>query len=168
MTAPPGLVELSAAEVPGALALRDELEPQKVVFMETVGTRPRVFVPERLVADVRVRIAPERIGPRGKDRAAKAGGSPDALYPREEIARALRGWRNRNDSPQQVSQASLARAEFSRTAVRRVIRLDEHGAFDLGQRGGLRLHGTNGEFRAAPKKVSLRALERALGLPPLA
>jgi hypothetical protein len=108
--------------------------------------------------------------PRRREKRAAKGtaGSPDALYPREEIKRALLLWRSRSTSPQQVSQSSIARPGFSRVAVRRVIRLDEHGAFELGPRGGLRLLGINGEFRAVPKKVSLRALERALGLEPLA
>jgi hypothetical protein len=104
----------------------------------------------------------------GKRAAKGSAGAPDALYDREEIKRALCLWRDRATSPQQISQASIARPGFSRTAVRRVIRLDEHGAFERGPRGGLRLLGIRGEFRAAPKKVSLRALERALGLTPLA
>jgi hypothetical protein len=93
-------------------------------------------------------------------------GSPDTLYDRGEIKRALELWRSRDDSPQKISQSSIARKTFPRTAVRRVIRLDEHGAFELGPSGGLRLRGIHGEFRAAPKTVSLRALERALGLKP--
>jgi hypothetical protein len=104
---------------------------------------------------------------RERETRSKAG-APEALYDRDEIARVLTLWRNRSTLPQAVSQSSLARGTFPRTAVRRVIRLDDNGAFQLGPRGGLRLLGINGEFRAAPKRVSLRALERALGLEPLA
>jgi hypothetical protein len=108
------------------------------------------------------------VPPSKRGRRKGAAGAPDAFYDREEIKRVLRLWRDRSTAPQKISQTSLARPGFSRTAVRRVIRLDEHGAFELGSRGRLRLLGIHGEFRAAPKKVSLRALERALGLEPLA
>lgn len=95
-------------------------------------------------------------------------GRRDTFYAREEIARVLTLWRNRNTLPQQLTPSSLARKDFSRTAVTRVLNLDNHGAFQLGPRGGLRVYGNNGEFRAARKTESLRALERALGLEPLA
>lgn len=103
-----------------------------------------------------------------KHSAESRTGAPDTFYKRDEVKRALVLWRGRETSPQQISQSSIARPGFPRTAVRRVIRLDEHGAFELGPRGGLRLLGINGEFRAAPEKISLRTLERALGLEPLA
>jgi hypothetical protein len=116
------------------------------------------------------------VGPKGESgkRGARTGrrkgtaGAPDAFYDRSEIKRVLLAWRRRETAPQQISRTSLARPGFSRTAVRRVIRLDENGAFRLGARGGLKLLGINGEFRAAPTRISLRALERSLGLEPLA
>jgi hypothetical protein len=95
-------------------------------------------------------------------------GKPDTRYPREEIARVLKLRRDRNTLPQQLTPTALARKGFSRTAVTRVLNLDDHGAFQLGPRGGLRVLGNNGEFRAAGKTVSLRALERGLGLDRLA
>jgi hypothetical protein len=97
----------------------------------------------------------------------KGVGAPEAFYDRDEIKRAVELWRGRDSLPQEISQTSIARPGFPRTAVRRALRLDEHGAFELGPRGGLRLLGIDGEFRAAAKKVSLRALERTLGLEPL-
>ena len=91
-------------------------------------------------------------------------GAPEALYPREEIVRVLHAWRGRRGAPQRITPGSLERPGFTRKAVRRVIALDAVGAFELGPRGGLKLAGINGEFRPARKLVSLRALERALGL----
>jgi hypothetical protein len=105
-------------------------------------------------------------GPTRKRR--KRRGAPDTLYPREEITRVLKRCRDPSARPEQLTPTALAREEFSRVAVARVQRLDKAGAFRLGSRGGLRVYGNNGEFRAAGKTVSLRALERALGLEPLA
>jgi hypothetical protein len=95
-------------------------------------------------------------------------GKPDTRYPREEIARVLKLRRDRNTLPEQLTPTALARKGFSRVAVRRVLNLDDHGAFQLGPRGGLRVYGNNGEFRAANRTESLRGLERALGLEQLA
>lgn len=114
------------------------------------------------VGPIQVELAPNQPAP-AVNKTHQAG-APDRLYPRDEIVRVLRAWRGRYDTPQKVSARSLARPGFSRTAVRRVIRLDENGAFQLGPRGGLKWHGIDGEFRAARKLVSLRALEEALGL----
>jgi hypothetical protein len=106
--------------------------------------------------------------PRRTRRKKGTAGAPEGKYERDEIKRVLLAWRSRTTAPQHITKSSLARPGFSRTAVRRVIRLDEHGAFHFGPRGGLELLGISGEFRAAPARVSLRALERALGLDPLA
>lgn len=122
-----------------------EIEPLGPVDVRVVGTEP----------------------PADRPRPPRGAGAPDRLYPREEIARVVRAWRARHSAPQQISPRSLARPGFSHKAVRRVIRLDDEGAFRLGPRGGLWCAGINGEFRHAHKQESLRALELALGLPPL-
>jgi len=165
-------VELSSAEAADLLAatarpgVSKGLRELGVVILR-VWPR-RVFVPEEHLTRVREIIAgPSAQKPRTKRAARRRVGTPDTLYDRDEIKRVVLLWRNRETSPQQISVTSLARRGFSRAAVRRVIRLDEHHAFSLGPRGGLSLHGIDGEFRAAPRKVSLRALERALGLEPL-
>jgi hypothetical protein len=99
-----------------------------------------------------------------KRRRKRSAGAKEKLYPRAEVRRVIVMWRDREHVPQQVSKSSLARRGFSRKAVQRVIRLDEGGAFRLGPRGGLQLIGMDGGFRSAPDMISLRKLERALGL----
>lgn len=119
----------------------------------------------------------EGLPPAGADRTAGAlkpdgargrkAGAHDKLYPRDAVARVVRAWRGRYDGPQRVSIRSLARPEFSSNAVRRVKRLDEAGAFQLGPRGGLMCVGIDKQFRHSGPKISLRELERILGLEPL-
>jgi hypothetical protein len=156
--------EWSPDETRVLMRLRPEFEPLGVKYLARVGSPdPIIHVPATLLPDVRGRIAAERTGDTGRPPVERAvshkAGAPERRYPRGEIARVLLARRERR-----VSQEDLARAGFSRTAVRRVIRLDRHGGFRLGPRGGF---GSNGEFRPAGREVSLRALERALGLGPL-
>jgi hypothetical protein len=85
-------------------------------------------------------------------------------YPTNTVINAIRHWRKGGDNPNQ-SEISR-RTGLSRTAVRRIGRLDDLGAFKLGPRGGLHLLGIDGRFRAARASVSLKALEAALDLEP--
>jgi hypothetical protein len=141
------LMELPNGELAFSLAAR-ELEPDfwKVVVAALAWDRLDEELEQRVEESVEPAVS-------GK------GGVPEKRYPRDEVVRVLLARRAGS-----VSQRELARPEFPRKAVRRVIRLDEHGAFRLGPRGGLSWAGSNGEFRPAGKEVSLRALERALGL----
>jgi hypothetical protein len=104
--------------------------------------------------------------PRSRRPKEKTYGHPDTKYPTRTVADAVRRWReggkNRN-----VSEISR-RTGLSRQVLERIGQLDQAGAFELGPRGGLRLPGTDRKFRAAGALVSIRALERALALPPTA
>jgi hypothetical protein len=135
------------------------IELTEPVPVEQIELRPI----EVVIAGDR-RRPPRIVSRRGRATRRGREGAPDRLYPSVEIARVLIALA---DDPEH-SQTSLASRALPRTAVRRVIRLDRHGAFSLGPRGGLRLLGTNGEFRAAGKEVPLRVLERVLGLEPFA
>jgi hypothetical protein len=157
---------------PEAGAEWPEWPPSALVVARKLGEVPPDLEPLGPFGPLEVVVVGDERDARTSSRKTRVtkrrAGTPETFYDRAEIRRVLVLWRGRASSPQQISQKSLARKGFSRMAVRRVIRLDEYGAFELGPRGGLRLHGIDGEFRAAPKKVSLRSLERALGLPSMA
>ncbi len=91
-------------------------------------------------------------------------GHPAVDYSRGQIAVAVRRWRD-GGRKRNVSEISR-RTQLSRPLIMRIGRLDDHGAFELGPRGGLRVLGRDGTFRAADASVSIRALEKALGLAP--
>ena len=143
-------------------ALRAKAAPLPELEVERVGLRE--FEPIGPIEVVAVESNPGPPAVSGPAVERRGVGAPQGMYPREEIVRVLRAWRGRQDGPQRVSTRSLERPGFSHKAVRRVIRLDDEGAFRLGPRGGLRCAGINGEFRPAGERVSLRALERLLGL----
>jgi len=89
-------------------------------------------------------------------------GKPPATYPRAAVADAVRRWR---EGGEKRNVAEIARlAKLSRPLIERIGRLDDHGAFELGPRGGLWVLGTDRKFRAAAASVSIRSLEMALGL----
>jgi hypothetical protein len=91
-------------------------------------------------------------------------GHPEKKYPRSQVVDAIHRWREGGEN-RNVSEISR-RTKLSRQVLERIGRLDQAGAFELGPRGGLLVPGTDRKFRAAGASISIRALERALDLPP--
>jgi hypothetical protein len=82
---------------------------------------------------------------------------------------AVRMWKLRETHDPPTSQNAIAeRTGLSRAAVRRIVRLVAVGALEWDKKRGPRWLGIDGQFRATPSTISLRALEKAHGLVPLA
>jgi hypothetical protein len=107
---------------------------------------------------------------RGLRKATRSrGGHPDTDYDGLAVAKVVRelklAERNGHEPRSPGAIAGSSKGALSRNAVLRIERLIDEGVLDWDFRGD-RL-GINGEFRATPEKISLRALERAAGLEPL-
>lgn len=166
--------------------MTDDVPPDSILGRLRAGKRPpalgvnfdfeslakRDDLPEPVIGPIEVVVVESRDKPPAKPTPPRRNpnpapprrvGAPEQDYPREQVARVLVALRNGQDT-----LGGLARTSgLSVKAVRRIKRLAEHGGLELGPRGGLRCARSHGEFGHARKFVSLRELERALGLGPL-
>lgn len=96
-------------------------------------------------------------------------GAPAKSFPGEAVEDAVRRWKLRETHTPPTSQNAIAAATMlSRPVIRRIVRLVAVNALDWDERRGKGWLGINGLFRATPSRISLRELEKAHGLEPLA
>jgi hypothetical protein len=96
-------------------------------------------------------------------------GAPDKDFSGPAVEDAVRLWKLGQKQSPPASQNAIAKAtDLSRSAVRRIVRLVAVGALDWSEQRGKGWLGIDGLFRATPQRVSLRELEKAHGLKPLA
>jgi hypothetical protein len=96
-------------------------------------------------------------------------GAREKDFSGEQVEDVVRMWALRETHVPPTSQNAIhERTGLSRAAVKRIVRLVEAGALEWDEKRGPGLLGINGRFRATPATISLRTLEKAHGLKPLA
>ena len=90
-------------------------------------------------------------------------GAPSTQYRAKDVARVVRLWADGALNQSEIA----AKTELPRTVIRRIGRLVDAGVLWFDSHGRLLL-GKGTEFRAAEETVSLRDLERDVGLKPFA